>query len=116
MNLQLDFTPEDFPPVVVSAPLVVEGRWACAAARFHEANPHVYAACVKIARLIKARGYQQYGIGAIWEILRFKALETTGYPYKLNNNLRAYYARTIMTREPDLAGFFSTRAVGRVTQ
>lgn len=116
MSLPLfDFTAEDFPPVVAPVRETI-GRWACVAARFHEANPHIYVACVKIARGFKARGYQRYGIGAIWEILRFKALETTGHPYKLNNNLRAYYARTIMASEPDLDGFFSTRAVGRVTQ
>ena len=108
----LAFTPEEFPPVVAPGPRQETERGGCEASRFHD----IYAACVKIARRLKASGYQQCGIGAIWEIVRYEALKTTGRPYKLNNNYRAWYARTIMVREPDLAGFFAVRSIGRMPQ
>ena len=38
---------------------------------FHEANPHVYAAMVKVARDKKSRGFPKYGIMAIINILRW---------------------------------------------
>lgn len=79
------------------------------AARFHDRNPGVYAFAVRLARFTKARGLAHYGIGAIWEVMRFKYLETHGDIYKLNNNYRAWYARQIMASEADLAGFFSVR-------
>ena len=76
---------------------------------FHAMNPQVYRLAVKIARFMKDRGVKRYGIGAIWEIMRFKYLETTGSIYKLNNNYRAWFARRMMRDESDLAGFFETR-------
>lgn len=79
------------------------------AVRFHARNPHIYRGAVAICRRLKARGVQHYGIGAIWEVLRFEYVMTFGDIYKLNNNFRAWYAREIMATEPDLAGFFSTR-------
>jgi hypothetical protein len=85
------------------------GPHAARAAAFHRANPHVYRACVRIARRIRDRGVRHYGIKAVWEILRFSALETSGILYKLNNNYHAWYAREIMGREPDLVDFFETR-------
>jgi hypothetical protein len=85
------------------------GSIAERAERFHQRNPHVYRFAVKIARFMKARGLRRYGIGAVFEIMRFKILETTGDIYKLNNNHRAFYARLIMGQEQDLGGFFSIR-------
>lgn len=79
---------------------------------FHQANPHVYARLVKMARDLRARGVQSYGIAALWEVLRYQSLTTTdtdSLPFKLSNNHRAYYARLINSQEPDLAGFFTTR-------
>jgi hypothetical protein len=85
------------------------GTLAERAARFHAQNPAVYRFAVSISRYVKRSGVEHYGIGAIWEVMRFKYLETHGDLYKLNNNHRAWYARLIMAQEPDLAGFFSTR-------
>lgn len=79
------------------------------AAAFHVRNPQVMRMAVDIARYVKGRGLKRYGIGAIWEILRFRALETLGDKYKLNNSYRAWYARAIMKGYPDLEGFLSTR-------
>jgi len=79
------------------------------AARFHARNPGVYALAVRVCRYLQARGFQHYGIGAVWEIMRFKYLETRGDIYKLNNNYRAFYSRLIMAQEDDLSSFFRTR-------
>jgi hypothetical protein len=79
------------------------------AAAFHARNPQVLRMAVDLARYAKSRGAKRYSIGAIWEVLRFRALETIGDKYKLNNSYRAWYARTIMARYPDLAGFLATR-------
>lgn len=79
---------------------------------FHAANPHIYDALVVLARRAKAAGRKRAGIGMLWEVLRWDIfIRTTGTEYKLNNNLRSRYARLIMHREADLAGFFETRVL-----
>jgi hypothetical protein len=85
------------------------GSLTARAERFHRRNPAVYQYAVDVCRYMRRRRVEHYGIGAVWEIMRFKYLETHGDLYKLNNNYRAWYARRIMALEPDLAGFFSTR-------
>lgn len=77
---------------------------------FHKKNPRVYRELVKLARSLKARGWQHYGIGALFEVIRFhRALETTDPEFKLNNNHRALYARQIMDENADLRDFFEIR-------
>ena len=77
---------------------------------FHLANPDVYTALLNYAVQLQARGRKRYGIGALFEVLRWhKAMTTTDPDFKLNNNHRAFYARLIMTRESALDGFFSVR-------
>ena len=104
-----EFTADDLGRIVVLDDDPRTGTLSDRAERWHIANPQVYRLIVRIARALKAKGFIHYGIGAIWEYLRFKGLETTGDVYKLNNNYRAWYARKIMAQEPDLAGFFLTR-------
>lgn len=111
MSLPLfDLVPEDTQPIAAATdddPRT--GTIGERAARFHARNPQVYRFAVRVARFMQARGLTHYGIGAVWEIMRFKYLETTGDIYRLNNNHRAFYARLIMASEPDLAGFFVVR-------
>ena len=78
-------------------------------AAFHEQNPQVYRLIVRIARQAKALGARRFGIAACFERLRWVYLETHGDIYKLNNTYRAFYARLVMDREPDLADLFETR-------
>jgi hypothetical protein len=82
---------------------------------FHNGNPHVYREIVDIARQMKGRGAKKMGIALIFERLRWiHFIQTLGdEDFKLNNNYKAEYARLIMTREPDLEGFFETRALRR---
>jgi len=103
-----EIQPADVTPIIeVDGPAT--GTWAERAAAFHANNPHVYALLVRLARYAQSKGLRRWGIKAAFEVLRFKAIETVGDLYKLNNNYTAWYAREIMRREPDLSEFFATR-------
>ncbi len=97
------------PPLFSAAdfPALVE---ATDAEAFHAANPHVMAAVVKMATYAQQHGVRRYGIKAIFEALRWSALETTGEVYKLNNNYTAWYARAVGRLHPTLAPLFLTRS------
>lgn len=78
--------------------------------RFHSENPHVYEELVLLARRSRRAGAARVGIGMLFEVLRWRhTLRTGGDDFKLNNNYRSYYARLIMSREPDLWGIFELR-------
>lgn len=84
---------------------------------FHAANPHVYEALRRLA-LDAARRGRRLGIGALFEVLRWQyAMNTTDVDsdYKLNNNYRSFYARLLMEKEPELAGYFETRTLRWLT-
>ena len=79
---------------------------------FHETNPWVYSALVRLARDMQQRGRDRIGIGMLFEVLRWQhALATVDQSsdFKLNNNYRSRYARLIMDTEPDLEGVFQLR-------
>ncbi|MFA6118150.1 MAG: hypothetical protein WC729_29455 [Sphingomonas sp.] len=78
---------------------------------FHIENPHVYALLRELALEARKAGVRVYGIGMLWEVLRWKLyVETTGNDdFSLNNNYRALYARMLMRTEPMLRDFFITR-------
>lgn len=77
---------------------------------FHKRNPQVYRALRDMALELRRRGHRQYGIKALFEVLRFNtAMQTHGDTFKLNNNYTALYARLLMDNEPELEGFFETR-------
>jgi hypothetical protein len=76
---------------------------------FHNENQHVYMALRRRALAAKEKGVKHYGIAALFEVLRFSALMTTGDEWKLNNSYRAFYARKLMAEVPELDGFFEIR-------
>ena len=81
---------------------------------FHTRNPVVYSTLTALARRARAAGRRELGIACLWERMRWELFVETdtpndGEPFKLNNNFRAFYAREIMQREPDLNGFFRLR-------
>lgn len=77
---------------------------------FHARNPHVYQTLRDMALEMRRRGHRQYGIKALFEVLRFNyAMRTEGDTFKLNNNYTALYARLLMDNEPELDGFFELR-------
>jgi len=85
--------------------------------QFHAENPHVMAKLREIALAVKRSGKKQFGIAALFERLRWiSEFETSNDAYKLNNSLRAPYARALMAQEPDLRGFFETRERARRPQ
>lgn len=79
--------------------------------RFHEANPHVYARLVRLARDLVAKGRKRLGIKMLFEVLRWHHLSTChdDSPFLLDNNFHSYYSRLIMASEPDLDGIFELR-------
>ena len=77
---------------------------------FHMDNPHVYEEVKKIAFDLKRSGMDFYGIGAIFEIIRYHRVMTTNDPkFKMNHNYKALYSRMLMEKEPELTGFFKIR-------
>jgi hypothetical protein len=78
--------------------------------KFHEDNPDIYDRLKTLALQLKNAGRNRYGIGALFEVIRFhQNIQTTDPDYKLNNNYRALYARLLMEEFPQLSGFFATR-------
>ncbi len=77
---------------------------------FDKANPWVRLALIRLARDAKARG-RTYGIGALYERLRWEydVRLVTAETFKLNNDYRSRYARTIAAECPALADYFRTR-------
>ena len=64
----------------------------------------------RISRL-RERGFRRFGIGAIWEAIRYdwaiSGVDKDGF--KLNDHWRSRVARELMLDYPHLAGFFETR-------
>lgn len=86
--------------------LTHEERWLA----FHRAHPQVYKMLVELARDRKAAGQKHYSINRLFETMRYLKWAAWGdEPFKLNNNYRAFYARLLMLRCPDLDGFFRVR-------
>jgi len=79
--------------------------------KFHEQNGWVYTALVRLARETLAAGRTRCGIKMLFEVLRWQwELATiSDDEFRLNNNHTSRYARLIMSREPDLEGFFEIR-------
>lgn len=79
---------------------------------YHHANPHVYAAIVRMFREWKAAGHERIGIGMVFEVLRWQhGLRAAGDQFAVNNSMRSRYARLVMANEADLAGIFETRTL-----
>ena len=78
---------------------------------FHANNPQVFEELRRLALRAVRSGHHQAGIGQLFEVLRWRhGLRTKGGgEFKLNNNFRAHYARALMQRERELAGFFELR-------
>lgn len=78
--------------------------------KFHEENPMVYELLKRFTFQVIERGHKHYGIAAIFERIRWHTeIETTDPVFKLNNNLKAFYARMFHRDHPKHDGFFRTR-------
>ena len=79
---------------------------------FHESNPQVYLLFNKFAVEATQANRRNFGVGPIFERMRwFTVIETRGEAFKLNNNYRPYYGRLWMRNNPEHEGFFSTRTL-----
>lgn len=81
---------------------------------FHHQHPDVYVELVRLARRWKAAGHPKIGMKMLFEVLRWnrglsQVRDDRGF--KLNNDFSSRYARLIQANEPDLRGFFETRAL-----
>ncbi len=104
------------PPVPMPAANANGGSIYDAFVAFHCANPQVYQTLRRMALAMRRRGVKQFGIAALFEVLRYEnALRTSGEEFKLNNNYRSFYARLLMEQESELDGFFETRSLGYIT-
>ncbi len=76
----------------------------------HAANPQVYRRLEEKALDLVKQGRTRIGIAELVEDLRYDfTLRTTGEPFKLNNSHRAFYARMLIQRRPELAAVVETR-------
>ena len=80
---------------------------------FHKAHPEIYEYLVRLALEAYRKGFRHYGIGALWERMRwhFQVERDMEEDFKLNNNYRSRYARKIIDNHPELAEFFELRAL-----
>jgi hypothetical protein len=101
-----DDTPLVTPPTAPGAALTLKEKFEL----FHAANPQVYQNLRTLCYSWIRNGHRKAGIDTLFGVLRWQsAINTTGHEgYKLNNNLKAYYARELM-KEPPLAGMFDIR-------
>lgn len=80
---------------------------------FHRAHPEVWRLFVTFTKQAIASNRNHFGVGAIWERLRWETQVNPQYralgELKLNNNYRAFYARAFATKYPQHADFFRFR-------
>lgn len=78
---------------------------------FDEAHPEVYEYLLVLIEEVGRRGFRHYGIGALWERMRwhFQIERGMDEEFKLNNNFRSRYARKIIAEHPELEDFFELR-------
>ena len=74
--------------------------------KFHEENPHVFEAFVRITLAGIQRGKKNAGAKLIIEVLRWETPITGNDEFKINNNYASYYARKFMSLHPEYKNFF----------
>ncbi len=79
---------------------------------FHEynnSNPDLYGRLVAMALRLRVSGFKRFGIAWLFEVIRYECAVRYGEDFKIDNSLRAAYARFIMANEPKLRDVFTTR-------
>ena len=76
----------------------------------HE-HPEIYRELLVLARKAKGMGYRKFGIDRLFSVLRWERgpRDPDAKGFKLDNDMRAYYARALMEENEELRGFFRTR-------
>lgn len=97
---------QDLPLFSQKQPSKLELQWQ----QCKQANPWLLPRLAEMARELKRCGHDRYGIGGLFEVLRWETRYSTGdLGLKVNNNHRAFAARDLMDQHPDLKGFFKVR-------
>lgn len=77
---------------------------------FHELNPWVYSALVRLTADWVARGRTRIGMKMLTEVLRWEyGRQTVGDEFKINNNFTSRYVRLLVAEHPEFADAFHTR-------
>jgi hypothetical protein len=78
---------------------------------WHLNTPDVEFKLLALARKAQRAGLTHYGISPIWEVLRWHLSVDAGRieEFRCSNDYRSRYARYLMWKYPDIAGFFNTR-------
>jgi hypothetical protein len=76
---------------------------------FHTANPTIYLALVELAKGLRRQGYSSWSIKGLIETVRCRSALEGMKVAEINNNHTAYYARLLMSNEPELNAFFELR-------
>ena len=78
--------------------------------KYDQDNPQVYEYFKRFAFEAKRRGFKHYSAKGIFERMRWHMnVETTGDPFKLNNNYTRDYSRKLVAEHPEFDGFFRMR-------
>ena len=72
-------------------------------------HPQLWTKLIAMSLSLKRRGFKRYGIAGLFEHIRYEHCARYGTEFKIDNNLRAAYARSIMDAVPELDGFFPIR-------
>jgi hypothetical protein len=88
---------------------------------FHNKNPRVYQLICKYAQEAIDADHKNYGIGAIFEVMRWDYTVRTDDPglnFKFPHNHRAFYSRMWRKNHPEYAGLFrlAVQRSGRKTK
>lgn len=94
-------------PPAAAEPRTIDERFA----DFHAANPWVATALERLtADYLQKNPDRLVGMKMLFEVLRWQYdRQTTGDPFKVNNDFTSRYARLLIDRRPEWAAVFRTR-------
>lgn len=106
MTTLFDFTPME--EIYVEPQATLRDRFEA----FDRMNPAIYLELRRLAFQLLNAGHRKFGVKLLIEQVRWSLMITTSDPsgFKIDNRYTAFYARSLMRREPSLAGVFSLRA------
>ncbi|MFJ4010294.1 hypothetical protein [Streptomyces sp. NPDC090026] len=106
-QLELPTTPLRHPESL-GAKLSIQERFEA----FHQLNPWILDQLEALTADCVDRGLKRVGIGMLFEVLRWQyGRATRGEPWKLNNDFRSRYVRTLLELHPEWSPLFETRGL-----
>jgi hypothetical protein len=79
--------------------------------QYHDSNPQIWDKFVEISLKAKSKGFKNYSVNGIFEILRWETGVSGNDNFKINNNYRPDYARKLMAEKPEFKNFFRIRKI-----